>query len=92
MQRRRPKAGQNKDGVDCERDPRGVGGLGWQGGAGVGATLAPSSTFSTQRGCLISGQPERDDIRTAWSEELLPIFNEQLVILGGGGGGKPPQV
>lgn len=44
--------------------------------AGLGAT---SSSLSTHWPCLISGHPERTDIRTTWSEELPPIFNEQLV-------------
>lgn len=47
--------------------------------AGLGATLTPSSSLSTHWPCLISGHPERADIRTTWSEELPPIFNEQPV-------------
>lgn len=50
-----------------------------EGRAGLGATLTPSSSLSTQWPCLISGHPERADIRATWSEELPPTFNEQLV-------------
>lgn len=39
--------------------------------AGLGATLAPRLIFihSLAPPCLISGHPERADIRTTWSEE-----------------------
>lgn len=47
--------------------------------ASLGATLTLSSSLSTHWPRLISGHPERADIRTTWSEELPPIFNEQLV-------------
>lgn len=44
-----------------------------RGCAGLGATLAPSSSLPTYWPCLISSHPERD-IRTTWSEELPPIL------------------
>lgn len=61
MQRRRPLAGQNKDGLDCERDPP----LGWE-SAGLGTK--PSSSLSTHWPCLISSHPGRAVIKTIWSK------------------------